>query len=199
MILCTGSNTASNATDTPQTISVALTETTTTTRTLEYTLGITVTAETEISAGYAMLAEGKITISAAVKNEWKWGKTDTDTKTFTTTLNVAAKPWSEVTAIATATKSDIELPFTITWKSKKTGYEVKTQGVYKGTNYWNTKTKFKPGEDGEDRELDPESQEWQEIEPIERVENVAGDEERSLDDGKWFYDTYSRSTRHIDS
>lgn len=179
-----GQNTARNDTDIAQTITVALTESSTDTSTFEYTLGINVEVKAGIKATWARLVDAKIEVTTAVKSEWKWGTQNADTKTFTTTLAVAAKPWSEVTAIATATKSDIELPFTITWKSKKTGYEVQTKGVYKGTNYWNTKTTFKQVPDGESREMDQddESQEWEEADVVERVENIQADEMRSFGD-----------------
>ncbi|CAN9342518.1 unnamed protein product [Alternaria sp. RS040] len=136
--------------------------------------------------GWPSVVEGKVEISVAQTKDFKWGKQDSEIKTATLEIPATAKPFSKVTAIATATKSDIELPFTITWKSKKTGYEVKSKGVYKGTSYWNTITNLKQSQDGENRELDPfdGSEGWEEAEVISRTETTATNEERSLDDEK---------------
>lgn len=178
-----GQNTARNDTDTPQTISIALLESSTDTRTFEHSWGLNIEVKAGVTFGWVKVIEGKLELTTAVKKEWKWGTQTSDTKTCTTTVNVAAKPWSKVTAIATATKSDIELPFTITWKSKKTGYKVQTKGVYKGTNYWNSETQFKQATQSENREINPgdDSEEWEEVEPIERVVTSVGYEDRSFD------------------
>lgn len=132
-----------------------------------------------------------ITIEVSQNNEWKIGEHIADTKAFTITVPVIAKPGTKVTATVTATKSELEVPYVMTWKSAKTGYQFKTEGVYRGTTYWDVKTVVKKDQlyNAEDRDLDADEdsgeQEEEQVEAdvrIESIGNSAEGEERNLDD-----------------
>jgi hypothetical protein len=183
---CARSEMATNSTDSAQTVTITLSETKTTTKIFEHTHGLTITGSAEGEYGVPMVANGKVKIEVSLSNEFKWGKHTNDTKTFTLAVPVVDKPWAEVTAMTTATKSDLEVSFTMTWKSVKTGYELKTKGVYKDTTYWDVKASIKQADTGENREIDEEdpSQGWEEVDEEVHVETTASpatDEERTLD------------------
>jgi hypothetical protein len=171
-------------TNSVQTVKVAITVTTSNTSTFEHLYGITITGTVRGSYGVPVVALGEVEMSVAVKAEIKWGEQTTDTHSISLEVPATAEPHSEVTAVATATKSDIEVPFTTTWKSKQTGYQVKTKGVYRGTTYWDIKSKIKENPFGENRELDLEddSQGWEEVESLSITEISSGEQERSIED-----------------
>jgi hypothetical protein len=171
-------------TNSVQTVKLTIAVTTSNTSTFEHLYGITITGTVRGSYGVPVVALGEVELSVAVKAELKWGEQTTDTYSTTLEVPATAEPNSEVTAVATATKSDIEVPFTVTWKSKQTGYQVKTKGIYRGTSYWDIKSKIKENPFGENRELDLEddSQGWEEVEPLSITEIPSGEQERSLED-----------------
>ncbi|KAI3316824.1 hypothetical protein HD806DRAFT_551312 [Xylariaceae sp. AK1471] len=192
-----GSDTVVNKdTGADQSTTITITQTKTTISIHEHTHGLAVKASFSWRFGVPVVADANnVTVEVSQHNEWKIGEHITETKSFTVTVPVIAKPGTKITATVTATKSEIEVPYVMTWKSAKTGYEFKTEGVYKGTSYWNVHTILKkdklynPDEEDENRDLDADedSQEHEEEEiqaevHVETITDSAEGEERSLDD-----------------
>ena len=67
----------------------------------------------------------------------------TESKVYATKFSVTAPPNTKITATATVTRADVEVPFTIYSKSVATGYEVATEGIYKGVTFWNVECDYK--------------------------------------------------------
>jgi hypothetical protein len=162
---------------------------------LEHSHGITVTNTIGVKFGLPTVFEGDVSISTAISNDFKWGKTTSDTQAFSFTVPATALKYSEVTATATANRSEIELPFTITWKSKKSGYEIKSKGIYKGTTYWKGRTEIgqKPL-DGESRSAEDGEVEEVDVEPEIEIISGGGAEERSLEGNGEGGDEYGKLT-----
>ncbi|KAI0185653.1 hypothetical protein EV127DRAFT_411938 [Xylaria flabelliformis] len=185
-----GSDSITNEdTDTDQSNNIIITQTKTVTSIHEQTHGVTIKASFTWRLGVPVVADtNNITLEVSQNNEWKTGEHISDTKTFTVTVPVIAKPGTKITATVTATKSELEVPYVMTWKSAKTGYQFKTKGVYKGTSYWNVETVVKKDKlynTDENRDLGPEDQEEEKVEAEVRVESMrqaAEGEERGFDD-----------------
>ncbi|KAI0441768.1 hypothetical protein F4803DRAFT_405290 [Xylaria telfairii] len=189
-----GSDTITNEdSDVDQSSTIIINQTKTVTSIHEHTHGVTVKGSFSWRIGVPVITgTNNITIEVSQNNEWKIGEHTADTKAFTVTVPVVAKPGTKVTATVTATKSELEVPYVMTWKSAKTGYQFKTEGIYRGTTYWDVQTVVKKDKlyNAEDRDLDADEdsqeQEEEEVEAdvrIESIGNSAEGEERSLDDG----------------
>ncbi|KAL0257480.1 hypothetical protein SLS55_008293 [Diplodia seriata] len=132
----------SNNSSVDQKISSTFKEATENESSFEYTLGFAVEVGTSFSCGVPLLAEGKIEVSATVSNEFKWGSTTKKVTEFSATFEATAPPHSTVVASATVTRSVMQVPFTMTWTSPEHGYEVKTEGAYRGVQFYDLKCDY---------------------------------------------------------
>ena len=108
----------------------------------EYALGFSVEVGTSFSCGVPMLAEGKLDVSLTTSSDFTWGKTTTETSEYSATFEVVAPPHSTVEATATLMRSEINVPFTMTLASSSTGYEVKTEGLFRGVTFYDLKCRY---------------------------------------------------------
>jgi hypothetical protein len=124
---------------------------------MEYTAGFSIKIGASVTSGPPLMqASGSIEVTGSF--EHKWGENTTNTVGFIGEVPLAASTGTRVHASVTATRSELEVPFTILWKSAKTGYGIKTQGVYKGTTFWNLDTRVDK-EDAYDAKTDKENRE----------------------------------------
>ncbi|KAF2124569.1 hemolytic lectin LSLb [Dothidotthia symphoricarpi CBS 119687] len=131
-----GKQTLPNRSSTPQTITATFTEQEDREYSFEHTTGMSLTVGTELSVGVPGIAEGKISMSATHSEEFKWGSTTKTGKGTAYNFAVTAPPWTCVTAYATMNKSKMSVPYTMTLKSKSTGYKVVTEGVFHGVHMY---------------------------------------------------------------
>ena len=108
-----------------------------------YTLGFTITIGASGKAGVPFVAEDEVKVETSNSHTFTWGSETTESKVYETKFSVTAPPNSKMTASATVTRADIDVPFAIYSKSVATGDEVATEGIYKGVTHWNIECDYK--------------------------------------------------------
>jgi len=98
----------------------------------EHTSGFSLTIGTEFSVGVPGVAEGKISMSATHTEEFKWGNTTKKGKGTAHTIQVQAQPKSTVVVTATINQTRINVPYTMTLKSRSTGHKISNRGIFHG-------------------------------------------------------------------
>ncbi|KAF1837274.1 hypothetical protein BDW02DRAFT_645584 [Decorospora gaudefroyi] len=180
VVISTGSET--NATSINQPLTLTLVETKTTTHIWEKTNGLDITASITVSVGVPEVVGASSTISVSKTMDVKQGEHKTNSRAYGLTVPVIAPPNTRVSAQVTMTLTELEVPYTMTWKSAKTEYEFKTKGIYKGACYFNADcmASESPLDDsGENRE----AIEWTPCEGYPLEDDAAAEgEQRSLDD-----------------
>ena len=122
---------------TAQTVTLAGSETVETSESWSVTAGIEAGVETEVKAGFPILAEGKVRASVKVSVSGTYGRTNTKTteQSFSFPINVPAGKHTQATA--TLYEGDIDTKYTATMvynldSGKSFNYEV--NGVYSGVS-----------------------------------------------------------------
>jgi hypothetical protein len=106
------------------------------TSTFEYTLGFSVTVGASWDAGIPFVAEAKVKVDVTNSHTFKWGSTNSSSKSYIARLPVVTPPLATAQAVSSVTSSTINVPFTMYLKSASTGVEVQTKGIYKGATTW---------------------------------------------------------------
>jgi hypothetical protein len=138
-----GTMTQRNNTAVNQTVEFDFARTETNSSSFDYTLGFTITVGTSGKVGIPFVAEGQVKVDISNSHALKWGTTTTESKTYSTRFPATAPPYRKITATATVTRSNIEVPFTVYSRSVATGFEVATHGIYHGVTYWNIQSDIK--------------------------------------------------------
>ncbi|KZT10565.1 hemolytic lectin LSLb [Laetiporus sulphureus 93-53] len=126
-----------NSSSQTQEMSFHFSETLTQTSTFDYTAGFTIAVGTAFKAGVPFFAETEFKVDISVNNEWKWGEENTFSKTYAATFSVRAGPGETVKAVSTVDTGTLSVPFTAYLSSKSTGFEVTTEGIWRGVSNWN--------------------------------------------------------------
>ena len=66
-----------------------------------------------------------------------------DEPTGLTTSITGLKAWTRITFAVVVKQATIEVPFTMTLKSRATGHKVESRGTYKGINTWDAQPRTK--------------------------------------------------------
>jgi hypothetical protein len=103
----------------------------------EHTSGFSATIGTEFSVGVPGIADGKVSMSATHTEEFKWGKTTKKGKGTAHTVQVQAEPNSTVVVTATINQTRINVPYTMTLKSRSTGHKITNRGIFHGVCMYN--------------------------------------------------------------
>lgn len=138
-----GTQTELNYTDVNQTVEFDFSRTETISSSFDYTLGFTITVGASGKVGIPFVAEGAIKVDLSNSHTMKWGSTTTQSRTYASRFPATAPPHTKITATASVTCSQIEIPFTIYSKSVATGFEVRTEGTYRGVTYWDIQSDIK--------------------------------------------------------
>lgn len=138
-----GSQVNNNLTSHDQTMEFSFSETKTTSYSFDYTEGFTITVGASAKVNIPLVAEFGVKVDVSNSHSLKWGSVSTESKVYAAKFSVTAPPNTKITATATVTRSELEVPFTIYSKSVATGYEVVTKGIYHGVNFWNTRCDYK--------------------------------------------------------
>lgn len=125
-----------------QTMEFSFSDTKTTSSSFDYTLGFAVTVGASGKVEIPFVAEGAVKVDVSNSHTFTWGSVTTESKVYATKFNVTAAPNSKITATATVTRSDLDVPFTLYSRSVATGYEVATEGIYRGVTFWNTQCDY---------------------------------------------------------
>nr|BAC78490.1 Hemolytic lectin LSLc [Laetiporus sulphureus] len=128
--------TLANTSSQTQEMSFNLSQTLTQTSTFAYTAGFTIAVGTAFKAGVPIFAETEFKVDISVDNQWNWGEENTFSKTCTATFSVRAGPGETVKAVSTVDSGIINVPFTAYLSSKSTGFEVTTEGIWRGVSSW---------------------------------------------------------------
>lgn len=126
-----------------QSQSMSISETTEQQSTFETEAGLEIGVTTSFSCGVPVLAEGKVEVSAKVHTNLKWGSTNTTTQSWQATVNLVIPPRSKMRVIATVTQTLMDVPFTVTWKSKL-GKKITNKGTFTGLSSSDLSTRFFP-------------------------------------------------------
>ncbi|KAI9243024.1 hypothetical protein BY458DRAFT_448445, partial [Sporodiniella umbellata] len=125
-----------------QTMKFTYNEKITNTSTFEHTHGFEMSIGTTFKTGIPFIAEGEIKIDASTKHEWKYGEQTSFEKSYQNELPVQCAPFKKIIAKASVTESIINIPYKITWKSKRMGTKISSEGIYKGVSTWNLTNSF---------------------------------------------------------
>jgi hypothetical protein len=138
------SQTSKNDSSVEQKPVMNISETTEQQSTFETEAGLEIGASTSFSCGVPLLAEGKVEVSAKVHTNLTWGKTNSTSQTWEASVPLTVPPNTHMRVTAIVTQSLIEVPFTTTWKSPKTGKTMTTKGIFKGLSSSDLTTNFFP-------------------------------------------------------
>ncbi|BFI06039.1 hypothetical protein MPTK1_1g28830 [Marchantia polymorpha subsp. ruderalis] len=138
-----GTSSLRNDSDVDQTVEFDFERTETQSSSFDYTLGFTITVGASGKAGIPFVAEGEVKVDVSNSHTFNWGTTSSESKTYSVKFPAVAPPRHKIIGTATVTRSNIEIPFTVYSKSVATGFEVATQGIYKGVTYWNIQSEVK--------------------------------------------------------
>jgi hypothetical protein len=121
-----------NETDTDQSMTAAFEKKAVFTSSFEHEHGFTFEISAKQQWGLPTVAQGEISVTAATQHKWTEGKTQTAEDTRTYTFPVVAPRNSSVKARATVSRVKLDVPYTVTGKSKITGEIIKSTGVWRG-------------------------------------------------------------------
>jgi hypothetical protein len=138
------SQTSKNDTNVTQTPIITISETTEQQSTFETEVGVEIGITTSFSCGVPMVAEGKVEVSAKVHTNQKWGTTNTTSQMWEASVPLTVPPYTHLRVTATVTESVLDVPFTTTWKSPKTGKTTTTKGMFRGLSSSELATSFFP-------------------------------------------------------
>lgn len=138
-----GVETQINDSEVPQTMEFSFSQTRATSYTFSHKFGHSITIGASGKVGIPLIAEGEVKLETTQTYEFSWGQQTTDSTVIGTKFNVTAPRNSRLTASAKVTRADVDVPFTVYFKSAATGYEVAIDGIYKGVSYWNTVCEYK--------------------------------------------------------
>ncbi|WEW55458.1 hypothetical protein PRK78_000889 [Emydomyces testavorans] len=132
-----GSDSLRNTSTVNQSVEFDFSKTKTLSSSFDYTLGFSITVGRSVKVAVPEVADAELKVDYTNSHEFKWGSTTTESVTFDAKVPVVAPPSTKVTATATITCCNIEVPYTIYLKSVATGATVTSQGIYRGVTYWN--------------------------------------------------------------
>ena len=135
-----------NDTDAEQKPVITIRETTEQQSTFETEVGLEIGVTTSFKCGVPILAEGKVEVSAKVHTNLKWGSTNTTSQSWEASVPLTVPPHTHLRVTATVTESIMDVPFTTTWKSPKTGKTMTTKGIFRGLSSSDLTTNFFPVE-----------------------------------------------------
>lgn len=138
-----GSATQRNHTSINQQMEFSFSETKTTSSSFNYTYGYAITIGASGKVGIPLVAEGEVKVETTQSHEFSWGLETTNSKVFETKFTVVAPPKSKITATGKVTRADVDVPFTVHFKSIATGHEVAIDGTYKGVTFWDIDCDYK--------------------------------------------------------
>ena len=136
--------TLTNDTSIPQTMGFSVDETTTDTSTFEFKLGFSITIGAGGKAGIPFVAEGEVKVDVTASTDFTWGETHTTSRTWKSHFEVEAPPRKTTKAVASVTRSNIDIPVTIYSKSASTGHSVETKAIYHGVTTWDLRYTLTP-------------------------------------------------------
>lgn len=87
-------------------------------------------------ASIPFVAEGQIEITAELSNQWKWGKVDSTSFSYTAAIPVKVQAAESVKVSAIVSSGTLTVPFTIYLSSISTGVKVETKGIWRGATTW---------------------------------------------------------------
>jgi hypothetical protein len=131
-----------NNTGTEQTQNFTVNKTTQQQHTWAVARAIQISGQTTFRAAVPYL-DVTIMLRAQVTRSWNWGQTNTTTQSWTATVPVRVPPNTTMRAIALVTESKLNVPFEITWTSRRDRSQtMRTRGVYEGLSYTNLRTEW---------------------------------------------------------
>jgi toxin ETX/toxin MTX2 len=128
---------APNNTDTPQTTTLTLKHTQSTTHMWTDKIGTTLGVKATSSIDVPFVGSASVEVSASVTNEFTWGKSYSDTKEIDASVALTVPPHKKYKAWMEVQEMDYELPFTTTGTFRfKSGKQVTRtiSGIYKGVS-----------------------------------------------------------------
>jgi Clostridium epsilon toxin ETX/Bacillus mosquitocidal toxin MTX2 len=137
--------TVANDSDSEQTSTVSGSQTVSETAGWSNALGVKAGIATSFKAGFPILAEGKVTVSAEISNTYSWNASTTKSKTWSFSTPVKVPPHQVMQVLVTVTMSTIAVPFTMTGTVIfKSGMKVpgRIGGVFTGSNSYDLNVHF---------------------------------------------------------
>jgi len=120
----------------PAKLNANMSRTVSETASFDFHTGLTITVGAEFKTGIPFIAEGKVKTDVSVSTDFTWGKTSTTESQVGSSVEIEVPPRSSQKVIGVYKRSTINLNATIYSKSKRTGVEVITKAIYRGTPVW---------------------------------------------------------------
>jgi hypothetical protein len=123
-----------NASDIAQSLKAEFTKKAVETSSFEHQHGFSFALSATQKFGLPSVAQGEISVTAATQTNWTTGKKQTreDTQTYSFEFSAPAK--STVKATATVSRVKLDVPYSVTGKSKITGETITSKGVWRGVS-----------------------------------------------------------------
>lgn len=102
----------------------------------EYSQGFSIKLGMEFSVGIPFFAESKFNVETTLDQSWTFGETKQFEKRYSQEFPLTALPKSKIKATASVNKGNLNVPYIMTLKSKRTGFKVETKGIFSGVSTW---------------------------------------------------------------
>jgi hypothetical protein len=73
---------------------------------------------------------------------YTYGQSETRSKSYTETYPVNAPAGKNIRCVATVSEGTLIVPYTITLKSKSTGVQTETKGIWTGVSTWDIRANY---------------------------------------------------------
>lgn len=102
----------------------------------EHEHGFSIGVGASFKAGIPFVGEGEVQVSATTEHTWTFGTTETIGKTYEARFPVNAPPYSRVVAKGIVQRGELEVPYRVVSRGKKSGVEVHSGGTWSGVTTW---------------------------------------------------------------
>lgn len=110
--------------------------------------GISVKTISDIKFGAPFIGAAGIRLELSYTNKFTFGTEETTTEERVFDVPIDCKPFTHIEATVTVNESTINVPYTMTLKSKTSGKTTTSSGTFTGVNHWNFDVTFKEIKDG---------------------------------------------------
>ncbi len=128
-----------NRTAVPQSSTYEYSESIEHTSTYEWQWGIQIKRGYEFKCALPSAGEIKGSVELSASLGRKWGETNKETRTYKISFPVVCPPGKEVRATATITQATLRVPYVMKLRSKVSGRETESGGIWEGVTSWGLK------------------------------------------------------------
>lgn len=91
-----------------------------------------------------MISEGKFSVSSSNSHTWTWGRSNQYGVQYTATFPVMAGPHKSIRGTSVVNEGTLNVPYTITMSSIRSGVRVQASGMWHGVSSWDLRHTITP-------------------------------------------------------